>query len=87
MMIPTTENAKSILIEALFTPNCKSRKATLSMIETIRRNRSLNVDLREITIRSTREAHVHRFLGSPSIHVNGQDIEPQSREKSDYGVG
>lgn len=87
MMLPTTEKAKSVLIEALFTPNCNSRKATLSMIEKITRNRSLNVDLKEITISSAREANVARFIGSPSIRVNGQDIEPESREKSDYGMG
>jgi len=28
-----------------------------------------------------------KFLGSPSIRVNGLDIEPGADERQDYGLG
>ena len=84
-----TENAISehILIEALFAPNCGSRDATLLMINTVSRHQALKIDIKETTISSTPEANSSKFLGSPSIRINGKDIEPESVENSDYGFG
>lgn len=84
-----TENSMSehILVEALFAPNCGSRGATLLMIEKITLNQALKIDLKEIAIRSIPEAKAAKFLGSPSVRINGKDIEPESIEKTDYGVG
>ena len=84
-----TENAISehILIEALFAPNCGSRDATLLMINTVSRHQALKIDIKETTISSTPEAHSSKFLGSPSIRINEKDIEPESIDKTDYGVG
>ena len=84
-----TEDTKSehILIEALFAPDCGSRDATLLMINELSRNQTVKVDIKELTINATSEAHSAKFLGSPSIRINGKDIEPESIEKSDYGFG
>lgn len=88
-MKPPTEDTKSehILIEALFAPNCGSRDATLLMINEVSRIQAVRIDIKETTISSTPEANSSKFLGSPSIRINGKDIEPESIEKSDYGFG
>ena len=28
----------------------------------------------------------HRFLGSPSVRINGQDVEPAARPRTDFGL-
>ena len=84
-----TEGAMSdhILIEALFAPGCGSRDATLLMINELTQEQGLKVDLTETTISSIPEAKTAKFLGSPSIRINGKDIEPESIGKTDYGFG
>lgn len=79
--------SEHILIEALFAPNCGSREATLQMIDSVSLNQSVKIDLKETTINTTPEADSAKFLGSPSIRIDGKDIEPESRENTDYGVG
>lgn len=76
-----------IQIEALFAPGCDSRDATLAMIEKIITNHGSRFDLKVSTIQSIKQANEKGFLGSPSIMVNGQDIETESRGRLDYGVG
>ncbi len=76
-----------IIIEALFAPDCGSRDATLLTINKLTQEQGMKVDLTETTICSIPEAKAAKFLGSPSIRINGKDIEPESIEKTDYGFG
>jgi hypothetical protein len=84
-----TEDAMSdhILIEVLFAPGCGSRDDTLLMINKLTQAQGMKVDLTETTICSMPEAKTAKFLGSPSIRINGKDIEPESIKKVNYGVG
>ena len=40
--------------------------------------------LREIT--TQQDAERERFLGSPTLRVNGHDVEPAADERTDYGT-
>lgn len=40
--------------------------------------------LREIT--TQQHAERERFLGSPTLRVNGQDVEPAADDRTDYGM-
>jgi hypothetical protein len=79
--------ADNIIIEALFAPGCESRDDTLLMIDKVTNSRGITVALKEITVGSIQKATQARFLGSPSVRVNGQDIEAEPAGKADYGVG
>lgn len=39
-----------------------------------------------IDVRGDQEAQPLKFLGSPTIRVNGQDVDPASRKSVDYGM-
>ncbi|MFT5726998.1 MAG: hypothetical protein ACI8PB_001130 [Desulforhopalus sp.] len=76
-----------VLIEALFAPGCKSRDATVHMIEKTTHKRGVDYDYYEIIVSSISEAQKHKFLGSPTIRVNGYDIEPESIDRTDFAFG
>lgn len=40
--------------------------------------------LREIT--TEQDAGRERFLGSPTLRVNGHDVEPAANDRTDYGM-
>ncbi len=39
-----------------------------------------------IDVRGEQEALQLKFLGSPTIRVNGQDVDPAARQSIDYGM-
>jgi hypothetical protein len=45
---------------------------------------STEIDLRKIT--DDEAAQRERFLGSPTIRVNGRDVEPGTERRTDYGL-
>ena len=79
--------ADNITIETLFAPGCQSREATLLMIDKVANSRGVTVDLKETKIGSIPEATHAKFLGSPSVRVDGRDVELESEGKTNYGVG
>jgi len=70
--------SEPLLIEALFAPGCDSRNETLSLINKVTDQLNVKFQLREVIVKSTDEAVEEHFLGSPSIHINGDDIDPDS---------
>ena len=59
------------------------RSRVSSLIEKM----ELNAQVVETTVESAKEAVALRFPGSPTVRVNGCDIEPQAEMKEDYGLG
>jgi hypothetical protein len=43
-------------------------------------------ELRQRRIETAQEAHAARFLGSPTVRVNGRDVDPGADERTDYGL-
>ena len=41
----------------------------------------------EVEIAGQDQANAARFLGSPSVRVNGCDIEPGADDRSDFSLG
>jgi hypothetical protein len=39
-----------------------------------------------VQLRSSEDAAAQRFLGSPSVRVDGIDVDPSARERADFGM-
>jgi len=72
-------------IEFLYFKDCPGYQAVLSLLEQILLEKKIHVSIEKIEITSQELAIQHRFLGSPSIRINGQDIE-DPEEVSEYGL-
>lgn len=42
-------------------------------------------DVRMLEVRDTNDAIERRFLGSPTVQIDGEDAEIEARQRSDYG--
>jgi hypothetical protein len=42
--------------------------------------------VRLLPVESQEEARRSRFLGSPTVRVNGRDIDPGAEARTDYGL-
>jgi hypothetical protein len=71
-------------IEVLFFDGCPSHERILPRVEQLAREAGAEVELRRIE--SLDEAERQRFLGSPTVRVDGEDIDPAAGERHDFGL-
>jgi hypothetical protein len=74
-------------LEFLFSPGCGAMQATVAMINKTVGELDLPVEVSEIVVETVEKARKLKFLGSPSIRVNGHDIEPGAEQRQDFGMG
>ena len=73
-------------IEVLTFEGCPHADATRQLVQqAVHLERVVAaIDFIDVT---TREAAQHlRFLGSPSVRINGEDAEPAARDRTEYGL-
>ena len=80
------EMAVSTSIEILFLAGCPNFRPTVELAERVVVHLGVDAHIQPVVVDSADEAVRRRFLGSPSIHVNGQDIEPDAESRSDFTV-
>ena len=79
--------ASVVKLELLFSPGCGAIESTVSMVREALGELDLAADVSEIMVDTEEKSRELKFLGSPSIRVNGLDIEPGADERQDYGLG
>jgi hypothetical protein len=75
------------LIEILYFDGCPNHPAAVELVERVGRDLAVKLDLRQIEVPDAEAAKRRRFLGSPTIRVNGRDVEPGTEKRTDYAYG
>ena len=65
-------------IEVLYVPECPHYPGALALVERIRGELGIDTELRTSLISDQAAAERARFPGSPTIRVDGRDVEPGS---------
>ncbi len=73
-------------IELLYFDGCLAYQTALKHLEEVTRENKLDVGVEMIKIESDGEALKNRFLGSPTIRINGLDIEPGAAQIKDFSM-
>jgi len=63
-------------IEVLYVPGCPNYLPAVERMQKVLASESLRVDIKGISVCSEVEAKALGFPGSPTIRVNGTDVEP-----------
>ncbi|MCP2519344.1 DUF2703 domain-containing protein [Candidatus Aminicenantes bacterium AC-708-M15] len=66
-------------IQLLYVRGCPHFKPALNLLSEILKEKGLKEKIELIEIGSEEEAKKYEFLGSPSIKINGKDIEKEKR--------
>ena len=72
-------------IEVLFFEGCPNHGPTVQLLRDVTAAQGVGADLAEVEVRSPEEAARLRFLGSPTVLVDGVDAEPAAH--ADRGIG
>lgn len=63
-------------IEVLYVPGCPNFQPAVKRIEKVLASESLRVDIEGVRVNSEAAAKALQFPGSPTIRINGNDVEP-----------
>lgn len=74
-------------IRILFSSQCPGYRESLEVA--IRAADILEVDaaIEQIDVKTKEDAVKLRYLGSPTVQVEGEDVELAARVRTDYGIG
>jgi len=75
----------NVEIEILFFEGCPNRGAALERAREAVALEGVAANVRMVEILGTEDALARRFLGSPTIQVEGEDVEPEARLRRDFG--
>ncbi|KAA0223895.1 DUF2703 domain-containing protein [candidate division KSB1 bacterium] len=73
-------------IEFLYFRGCPNHEAARKLLFEVLRENRIKTTLHNIRIDSRDEAVAKRFLGSPTIRINGRDIDPSAEHRADFGM-
>ena len=75
-----------MIVEILYTRACPHHAPTVDLVRRLVRDLGFDAEIREVEVRGADDAQRLRFFGSPSVRVNGHDIEPSRREETSFGL-
>ena len=73
-------------IEVLYVPNCPNHAVALERLREILTVENCQSHISEVLVADTSMAQTLKFLGSPTIRINGHDIEPQEDKTESFGL-
>lgn len=72
-------------VQLLYFDGCPNAMKTLDDLNAVLAGEGLQAEIERIRVRNPSHARRLRFLGSPSIRIDGRDLEPEARSRTDYG--
>jgi hypothetical protein len=82
-----TETAKPVSVEILYFEGCPNHKAARALVERVARDEGIGVALSMVNLPDAEAAKQMRFLGSPSVRVEGIDVEPGAEKRTEFVDG
>ena len=70
----------------LHTTDCHVWKDSLTVLKEVLKEVGVDEKVEEITVASQEEAERYKFLGSPTILIDGIDLDPKARNVTNYTV-
>jgi hypothetical protein len=76
----------SIQVQILYSEGCEHTPPTVSQVQSAAKEMGLNIDLQMILVESEAEAKRLKCFGSPTVRINGRDIDPNARSNGIAGL-
>lgn len=71
-------------MEILYFVGCPNHKAARALVERVAEDLGSGPEIRPVEVETPEDAQLMRFLGSPTIRVDGRDVEPGSETRTDF---
>jgi hypothetical protein len=65
---------------------CSATPQTITLVKEVAREMGLSINFEHAIVKTPEDAVAHRHIGSPTVQINGLDIDPGAREIKQFGV-
>jgi hypothetical protein len=83
---PAPWHAVLMRIEVLYFDGCPGHEAFLPRLRELLAEAGVHAPVELRRVQSDAKARRERFLGSPTLRVDGVDVDPDAGERTDYGL-
>jgi hypothetical protein len=73
-------------VEVLYFSGCPNHVPAVERVREVLAQEGTPAEMAEVEVKDEATAQLIGFLGSPSIRVNGQDVEPAARAVRAFGM-
>ena len=73
-------------VELLCFKGCPNHEAARERVKQVAAEARVELDLRLVEVTSPEDAERLRFLGSPSVRVDGRDVEPGADSRDNFAL-
>jgi len=73
-------------VEVLYFEGCPNHQPAVERVQAVLREEGISSQICQVEVSDSEAAKGLRFLGSPSIRLNGIDVEPSAAESESFGL-
>ncbi len=81
----SVQRKQPIVIEVLYFDGCPSHLPTVDLVQRVSDELGVSAQITQVEVTSDDDLEQFRFLGSPTVRVNGVDVEPSARHREEFG--
>lgn len=75
-----------MIVDLLYFEGCPNHERARQLVRSILEENGIAADIREIEVADAGEAQAQKFLGSPTVRVDGVDVDPAARMLTEFGM-
>jgi len=83
--IPPKEN-KIMQVKVISLDKCSATQPTITLVKKTAGEMGISINFEHIVVNTAEEAYEHRHIGSPTVQINGLDIDPFARDITQFGI-
>lgn len=73
-------------VEVLYFDGCPSHEALMLRLRELMRDAAIVAPVELRHVGSVQQAERERFLGSPTLRIDGRDVDPTAAQRDDFGL-
>jgi hypothetical protein len=73
-------------VELLYFDGCPSHAELLPRLRDLLDSEGIEEEIQLRRVETPEDAESERFLGSPTVRIDGQDVDPTARDRTDFGL-
>ena len=72
-------------VRILYTEGCANTPQTIQRVQDVAQDMGVPIDVDQVLVTTQDQADELRFMGSPTVQIGGQDIDPVARKVNVFG--
>jgi hypothetical protein len=83
----TSGDRRAVAVEILYTAGCPHVQRVRARLTTVAQEEGTTIGVTETLVASAEQAQQRRFPGSPTVRVEGRDVDPGAEALELFGLG